>query len=94
MAIPKPTTKSLMKIFLGACNYFHSHVKGMSVLEAPLQELCGGDGTYSKRMRANALVWTPEADAAFDAIMKAIDACPTLFLCEPSVEDLPSNRRV
>ena len=83
LEIPKPTTKGAMKIFLGACNYFHAHVKGMSVLEAPLQELCGGDATYTKKMRAKPLVWNAEADAAFEAIMKAIDACPTLFFVNP-----------
>ena len=53
LAIPKPADKGQMKIFLGACNYFHSHVKGMSVLEQPLQALCGGgdDVTYTKKMR-------------------------------------------
>ena len=84
LAIPKPTSKGAMKIFLGACNYFHSHVKGMSVLEAPLQALCGDEGTYSKKMRLKPLAWTPEADAAFDAIMTAIDACPMLFFVNPA----------
>jgi len=81
LAIPKPADKGQMKIFLGACNYFHSHVKGMSVLEQPLQALCGGgdDVTYTKKMRGKPLVWTPVAEAAYVAILKAIDECPKLF---------------
>jgi len=79
LAIPRPTDKGQMKIFLGMCNYFHTHVRGMSMLEAPLQVLCGGDVTYTKKQRGKPLVWTEETEAAFVAIRKAIDECPKLF---------------
>ena len=75
--MPKPGTKGDMKIFLGMVNYFHSHIRELSSLEAPLIEMIGGK--YSRSQKKNAITWTPECEHAFEAIKVAIDNCPKLF---------------
>ena len=47
--MPKPGTKGDMKIFLGMVNYFHSHIRELSSLEAPLIEMIGGKYSRSQK---------------------------------------------
>ena len=77
MHMPKPTTKGDMKIFLGMVNYFYSHIKGLSSLEAPLTAMLGEQ--YTKGKRKHGMQWTPEAEAAFERIKELVDKCPKLF---------------
>ena len=78
-AFPKPTNAGELKQFLGLSNYFHSHVRNLSSLEGPLNEMLLA---YTKRDRRRHLPWSAEADAAFAAIVKAIDECPALWFID------------
>ena len=75
-AFPKPKDAGELKQFLGLSNYFHSHVRNLSSLEGPLNKMLLA---YTKRDRRRHLPWLPDADAAFAAIVKAIDECPALW---------------
>jgi hypothetical protein len=77
LGMERPATKGDMKTFLGMVNYFHSHVRNLSMMEVPLIELIG-DG-YTKSKKKHAIQWTPAGEAAFEAVKKAIDECPKLF---------------
>ena len=75
--MPKPQTKGDMKIFLGMVNYFHSHIRELSSMEAPLTAMVGE--SYTKGKRRHGMHWTPEGEIAFEKIKVAIDNCPKLF---------------
>ena len=75
--MPKPTSKGDMKIFLGMVNYFHSHIRHLATLEAPLTAMIGEEYTRGKRKQG--MIWTAEAEASFEAIKVAIDECPKLW---------------
>ena len=78
-AFPKPSDAGELKQFLGLSNYFHSHVLGLSSLEGPLNEMLLA---YTKRNRRRVLPWSEKSDAAFAAIVKAIDECPALWFID------------
>ena len=75
--MPRPKKKGEMKTFLGMVNHMHSHLKDLSIVEAPLVALIGEN--YTKHKRNHALVWNEEAAKAFEDIKVAIDRCPKLF---------------
>jgi len=74
--IPRPTTKGQVKTFLGVVNYFHAHVRNLSITEHPLTRLTEG---YNAHQRQHKVVWTAETEAAYLAIRQQIDECPKLF---------------
>ena len=53
-AFSKPTDAGELKQFLGVSNYFYSHVRGLSSLEGPLNEMLTA---YKKRNRRRVLPW-------------------------------------
>lgn len=76
MNFPKPKTQKHLKSFLGLANWFRNHVKNHSTIVKPLNEMLQN---YNKSRR---LVWTPEAESAFETIKSAIHECPMLFFMD------------
>ena len=76
---PKPRTKRQIKSFLGLANYFRDHIKNHSMRVQKLQEMVDG---YQSRHAHHKIVWTPEAEAAFEDIRQAIDECPKLWFLD------------
>ena len=76
---PKPRTKRQIKSFLGLANYFRDHIKNHSLRVQKLQEMVDN---YQSRHAHHKVVWTPEADAAFEDIRQAIDECPKLWFLD------------
>ena len=73
---PKPKTQKHLKSFLGLANWFRSHVNHHSTIVKPLNEMLQN---YNKSRR---LIWTPEAENAFETIKSAIHECPMLFFMD------------
>ena len=48
-------------------------------MEGPLNEMLAA---YTKRDRRRGLSWSEESDAAFAAMVKAIDECPALWFID------------
>ena len=78
--IPKPTTKKQMMSFLGMCSYCRCFVPNYSELEMPLRNIAHKPG-YTPSSK---LVWTPEADKAFNDMKTALQSPPTLGLPDPT----------
>ena len=72
-AFPKPKDAGELS------NYIHAHVRNLSSLEGPLNEMLLA---YSKRDRRQHLPWLEKSKAAFAAIVKAIDECPALWFID------------
>jgi len=71
---PKPTTQRQLKEFLGMINYYNRFIPKCSLLLQPLYSII----RPCKRGQSVALVWTPEADIAYDAAKHALSAVTTL----------------
>ncbi len=74
---PKPQTVTQLRSFMGMASYFRKFLQGLAHSAAPLTKLMSG----SKGAR---VVWTPERDAAFNAIRDALASPPTLAMADPS----------
>ncbi len=72
----KPVTHKDMKSFLGMANYFRSHIRDYAELTRPLQDI------IKRYHRRHVLQYTPQADAAFQALKDAISTCPKLFFLD------------
>ena len=64
---PRPTSQRKLRQFLGLINFYHRFIPGCARILQPLHLLLTGS-TKSDR----ALVWTPDAKAAFIAIKEAL----------------------
>jgi len=71
---PKPTTQCQLKEFLGMINYYNRFIPKCSLLLQPLYSII----RPCKRGQSVALVWTPEADIAYDAAKQTFSAVTTL----------------
>ncbi|NJL81556.1 MAG: hypothetical protein HC917_27420 [Richelia sp. SM2_1_7] len=78
---PQPTTFKQMKRFVGLLNYFQEHVRNFQIQIVPLQNLIKG---YEKHRGHLRLVWTSEAQAAYDKLMQLIADCPKLYFVQPN----------
>jgi hypothetical protein len=76
----KPERKKDLKSFLGLASYFREHVDKYADMAGPLHGLIEA---YTKKGRQNRLVWTPEADTAFDKLKEAIINCPKVHWITP-----------
>ena len=74
--IEKPTLQKHLKSFIGCAEYFHSHIRDFSGTMRPLHDMVRN---YEKNKK---LVWTPEAESAWDTIRDQIRACPTLLFID------------
>ena len=80
LGFQKPVYHAQLRSFLGLANYFRDHVKHHSTLVFPLQQLLD---VYDRRSK---LVWTEEAETAWENIKLAIHSCPKLFFMDSTSE--------
>ena len=69
---PKPDISKQLKSFLGLVNYCHDFIKNASSVLYPLHQLLAD---YDKSKK---IVWTPEADSAFELIKFETVKCTTM----------------
>ena len=69
MKIPVPNTANRLQTFLGLANFFHSFIRGYSIIRQPLNAMVN-----TKPFR-----WTEERLSAFHTLQRAINDIPTLF---------------
>jgi hypothetical protein len=69
---PKPDIFKQLKRFLGLVNYFQDFIKNASSILQPLRKLLTN---YHKSKK---IVWTPEAEEAFDLIKSETAKCTTM----------------
>ena len=74
---PKPRVKKQLKSFLGILTTFKDNIEEMATIAKPLHQMCG---TYSKATADRVLIWSKEADEAFEKIKEAINKMPNLKL--------------
>ena len=78
-AMPEPQTAGDMKMFLGMVNYFHQHIRNLSTMTEPLNQMLG---KYEKKAAQRRLEWTPARRLAFQQVKEAVGNCPTLFFAD------------
>ena len=78
LAIEKPTHSKQLKSFLGVAAYFRDHIPQHSTIVRPLHQM------LANYVPSRKLVWTPEAENAFEEIRTKIRECPTLFFVDDS----------
>jgi hypothetical protein len=70
--MPKPTTMTQLRSFMGAANYFHRFIRPFGEIAAPLHKLV-------KKGPGKALLqWTPEANICYEKMREEILKAPTL----------------
>jgi len=74
--VPKPVTKKQMLSFLGMCAYCRTFIPNYAIFEQPLRALTTGKGLRS----CDKLVWTSDAEKAFDNMKVQLAIAPTLGL--------------
>ena len=82
-AFPKPMNCKHVKQFLGLVNYFRDHVENISVLMRPMQQM------ILKYEKARRVLWTPEAEEAFEKIKDAIVNCAKLYFVDDNIDKNP-----
>ena len=66
---PVPTSKKELQSFLGALQYYRSHIPGLAFIASPLYDLTKGKGRK--------FIWTDECQHAFESLKELIgDRCP------------------
>ena len=70
---PRPKTKKELQSFLGALQYYRSHIPGLAMIAVPLYDLTKGGGRK--------FVWTDACERAFIRLKDSIsDRCPLVPL--------------
>jgi hypothetical protein len=69
---PKPEISKQLKSFLGLVNYFHNFIRSSLTMMYPLYKLLTNYNKTSK------IVWTPEANDAFEIIKSETAKCTTM----------------
>ena len=78
LSFPKPVKEKELKQFIGLVNYFRNHLRNLSSVMAPLQDmLLGYQANSSKLLR-----WTPQTESAYDEVMGLLRNCPMLFFMD------------
>ena len=83
-SLGRPATKGTLRTFLGCCQYFHKHIKDLSITAAPLYKM-----TSTARHKSKDLQWTPETIAAFENLRERLVSPPVL-----SYPDLTGGRYI
>ena len=79
-----PKTYKALKSFVGLAEHFRRHVNNFVTLARPLHQLLGG---YTQRKNKHqAISWTPENEAAFYTLQKALGASQKLYFVKDDWE--------
>ncbi len=70
-AAPRPSTKTQVRAFLGLAGYYRCFIPNFSSLAAPLTDL-------TRKGQPECVVWSPEAEKAFQRIKSALTEEPVL----------------
>jgi len=71
----KPIYEHELKTFIGCANYFHKHIKNLSILMKPLERLLQN---YKKRSK-QLVKWDTHSSKNYEIILEAIKECPRLY---------------
>jgi hypothetical protein len=77
---PLPVYQKQLKSFLGLVGYFRPHLRDLSNVAHPLQQMLVN---YS---RGTLLTWTQETKEVFSTLMNMVSDCSTMYFVDP---DLP-----
>jgi hypothetical protein len=80
--IAKPVYEKQLKTFIGTANYFHRHIRNLSILMKPLENLLENYKKNSKRL----ITWNPKAEEAFTMIKNEIKTLPKLYFMDSNAE--------
>ena len=78
-AMPEPQTAGEMKMFIGMVNYFHQHLRNVSIILDPLNQMLG---KYEKKTAHRRLEWTPARRKAFREVTELVSNLPTLHFID------------
>jgi hypothetical protein len=76
---PFPERQKHLRSFLGLVTYFRYHVKGLSIMVKPLNDMVN---PYKKNTQ---ITWTSQMEQVFKAVQEAVSNCPKLFYVDPSL---------
>ena len=76
--VDKPVLAKHLKSFIGCAEYFHMYIRDFSTTMRPLHQM------ITDYDRSRKLVWTAEAETAWNKIRDDIRACPTLYFVDPT----------
>ncbi len=85
---PFPKKKIHLRSFLGLVNYFRDHVKELSTMVKPLNDMVN---PYKKNTQ---IFWTPQMEQVFIVVQEAVGNCPKLFYVDMMPADSCTHRRV
>ncbi len=68
---PRPINKTQVRAFLGLAGYYRCFIPNFSSIACPLSDL-------TRKGQPEKIVWTPEAEAAFQALKNALTSSPVL----------------
>ena len=77
--MPEPQTAGEMKMFIGMVNYFHQHLRNVSIVLDPLNQMLG---KYEKKTAHRHLEWTPARREAFKQVKELVSNLPTLHFID------------
>ncbi|GBG67546.1 hypothetical protein CBR_g677 [Chara braunii] len=72
---PVPVTLTQVRAFLGMASYYRRFIQGCACLAKPLTNLL---------KKEEQLIWTPECEAAFQALKEALTSAPVLARPDPT----------
>ncbi|GBG93162.1 hypothetical protein CBR_g59765 [Chara braunii] len=72
---PAPVTLTQVQAFLGLASYYRRFIKGFAGIAKPLTNLL---------KKEEQLIWTPECEAAFQALKEALTSAPVLARPDPT----------
>ncbi|GBG61635.1 hypothetical protein CBR_g22433 [Chara braunii] len=72
---PAPVTLTQVRAFLGLASYYRRFIKGFVGIAKPLTNLL---------KKEEQLIWTPECEAAFQALKEALTSAPVLARLDPT----------
>ncbi|GBG68044.1 hypothetical protein CBR_g1165 [Chara braunii] len=72
---PAPVTLTQVRVFLGLASYYRRFIKGFARVAKPLTNLL---------KKEEQLIWTPECEAAFQALKEALTSAPVLTRPDPT----------
>ena len=76
---PFPEKQKHLKSFLGLVNYFRDHVRGLSSMVKPLNDMVS---PYKKN---TLITWSTEMEQVFRTVQEAVGNCPKLFYVDQSL---------